>query len=95
MTLTCTAQDGTSRASTFTVKMPALKGEEEERLTVTAGESNAPFADNPLLVRGGHMPYGLMPVACSCRWAVGDVCADIGGANYVSYSVKQVSGWLT
>lgn len=37
VTLTCTAQDGTSRTSTFTIKTPALKGEEEERLAVTAG----------------------------------------------------------
>lgn len=47
VTLTCTAQDGTSRTSTFTVKTPALKGEEEERLTITAGESNTPLADTP------------------------------------------------
>lgn len=47
VTLTCTAQDGTSRTSTFTVKTPALKGEEEERLAVTAGESNTPLADTP------------------------------------------------
>lgn len=37
VTLTCTAQDGTSRTSKFTVKTPALKGEEEKHLTVTAG----------------------------------------------------------
>ena len=37
VTLTCTAQDGTSRISTFTIETPALKGEEEERLAVAAG----------------------------------------------------------
>lgn len=47
VTLTCTAQDGTSRTSTFTVKTPALKGEEEEHLTIMAGESNTPLADTP------------------------------------------------
>ena len=47
VTLTCTAQNGTSRTSTFTVKTPALKGEEEERLAVTEGESNTPLADTP------------------------------------------------
>ena len=47
VTLTCTAQDGASRTSTFTVKTPALKGEEEEHLTVTEGESNTPLADTP------------------------------------------------
>ena len=50
--LTCTAQDGTSRASTFTVKTPALKGEEEEHLTVTAGESNTPLADGLFTILG-------------------------------------------
>lgn len=45
--LTCIAQDGTSRTSKFTVKTPALKGEEEKHLTVTAGESNTPLADTP------------------------------------------------
>lgn len=50
--LTCTAQDGTSRASTFTVKTPALKGEEEERLAVTAGESNTPLADGLFTILG-------------------------------------------
>lgn len=50
--LTCTAQDGTSRTSTFTVKTPALKGEEEERLTVTAGESNTPLADGLFTILG-------------------------------------------
>ena len=52
VTLTCTAQDGTSRTSTFTVKTPALKGEEEERLTVTAGESNTPLADGLFAILG-------------------------------------------
>lgn len=52
VTLTCTAQDGTSRISTFTVKTPALKGEEEERLTVTAGESNTPLADGLFTILG-------------------------------------------
>lgn len=52
VTLTCTAQDGTSRTSTFTVKTPALKGEEEERLTVTAGESNTPLADGLFTILG-------------------------------------------
>lgn len=47
VTFTCTAQNGTSRTSTFTVKTPALKGEEEERLAVTEGESNTPLADTP------------------------------------------------
>lgn len=47
VTLTCTAQDGASRTSTFTVKTPALKGEEEEHLTIMAGESNTPLADTP------------------------------------------------
>lgn len=51
-TLTCTAQDGTSRTSTFTVKTPALKGEEEERLAVTAGESNTPLADGLFTILG-------------------------------------------
>lgn len=52
VTLTCTAQDGTSRASTFTVKTPVLKGEEEERLAVTAGESNTPLADGLFTILG-------------------------------------------
>ena len=47
VTLTCTAQDGTSRTSTFAVKRTALKGEEEELLTIMAGESNTPLADTP------------------------------------------------
>ena len=50
--LTCTAQDGTSRASTFTVKTPALKGEEEEHLAVAAGESNTPLADGLFTILG-------------------------------------------
>lgn len=52
VTLTCTAQDGTSRTSMFTVKTPALKGEEEERLAVTAGESNTPLADGLFTILG-------------------------------------------
>lgn len=52
VTLTCTARDGTSRTSTFTVKTPALKGEEEERLAVTAGESNTPLADGLFTILG-------------------------------------------
>lgn len=52
VTLTCTAQDGTSRTSKFTVKTPALKGEEEERLAVTAGESNTPLADGLFTILG-------------------------------------------
>ena len=52
VTLTCTAQDGTSRTSTFTVKTTALKGEEEERLAVTAGESNTPLADGLFTILG-------------------------------------------
>ena len=52
VTLTCTAQDGTSRTSTFTVKTPALKGEEEEHLTVTSGESNTPLADGLFTILG-------------------------------------------
>ena len=52
VTLTCTAQDGTSRTSTFTVETPALKGEEEERLAVTAGESNTPLADGLFTILG-------------------------------------------
>ena len=52
VTLTCTAQDGTCRTSTFTVKAPALKGEEEERLAVTAGESNTPLADGLFTILG-------------------------------------------
>ena len=52
VTLTCTAQDGASRTSTFTVKTPALKGEEEECLTVTAGESNTPLADGFFTILG-------------------------------------------
>lgn len=52
VTLTCTAQDGTSRTSTFTVKTPALKGDEEECLTVTAGESNTPLADGLFAILG-------------------------------------------
>ena len=52
VTLTCTAQDGTSRTSTFTIKTPALKGEEEERLAVTAGESNTPLADGLFTILG-------------------------------------------
>lgn len=47
VTLTCTAQDGASRTSTFAVKRTALKGEEEEHLTIMAGESNTPLADTP------------------------------------------------
>ena len=50
--LTFTAQDGTSRTSTFTVKTPALKGEEEGHLTVTAGESNTPLADGLFTILG-------------------------------------------
>lgn len=52
VTLTCTAQDGMSRTSKFTVKTPALKGEEEECLTVTAGESNTPLADGLFTILG-------------------------------------------
>ena len=52
VTLNCTAQDGTSRTSTFAVKTPALKGEEEERLAVTAGESNTPLADGLFAILG-------------------------------------------
>ena len=52
VTLTCTAQDGTSRTSTLTVKTSALKGEEEERLAVTAGESNTPLADGLFTILG-------------------------------------------
>ena len=52
VTLTFTAQDSTSRTSTFTVKTPALKGEEEERLAVTAGESNTPLADGLFTILG-------------------------------------------
>lgn len=52
VTLTCTAQDGASRTSTFTVKAPALKGEEEERLAVAAGESNTPLADGLFTILG-------------------------------------------
>lgn len=52
VTLTCTAQDGASRTSTFTVKTPALKGDEEERLAVTAGESNTPLADGLFTILG-------------------------------------------
>ena len=52
VTLTCTAQDGSSRTSTFTVKTSALKGEEEERLAVTAGESNTPLADGLFTILG-------------------------------------------
>lgn len=52
VTLTCTAQDGTSRTSTFTVKTSALKGEEEERLAVAAGESNTPLADGLFAILG-------------------------------------------
>lgn len=54
ITLTCIAQDGTSRTSKFTVKKPTLKGEEEEQLAVTAGESNTPLADAPS-ASGSHM----------------------------------------
>ena len=54
LTLTCIVQDGTSRTSTFTAETPALRGEEEERLAVTAGESNTPFADAPS-ASGSHM----------------------------------------
>ena len=52
VTLTCTAQDGTSRTSMFTIETPALKGEEEERLAVTAGESNTPLADDLFTILG-------------------------------------------
>lgn len=52
VTLTCTAQDDTSRTSTFTIETPALKGEEEERLAVTAGESNTPLADGLFTILG-------------------------------------------
>lgn len=52
VTLTCTGQDGTSRSSKFTVKTPALKGEEEERLAVTAGESNTPLAEGLFTILG-------------------------------------------
>ena len=52
VTLTCTAQDGTSRTSTFTIETPALKGEEEKHLAVTAGESNTPLADGLFTILG-------------------------------------------
>lgn len=52
VTLTFTAQDSTSRTSIFTVKIPALKGDEEERLAVTAGESNTPLADGLFTILG-------------------------------------------
>lgn len=52
VTLTCAAQDGASRTSTFTVRTPALKGEEEKHLTVTAGESNTPLADGLFAILG-------------------------------------------
>lgn len=52
VTLTCTAQDDTIRSSTFTVKTPKLKVEEEEHLTVTAGESNTPLADGLFAILG-------------------------------------------
>ncbi len=52
VTLTCAGQDGTSRTSTFTVKTPALKGEEEERLAATVGESNTPLADGLFTILG-------------------------------------------
>lgn len=52
VTLTCTAQDGTSRTLTFTVKTSALKGEEEKHLTVTAGESNTQLADGLFAILG-------------------------------------------
>lgn len=52
VTLTCTAQDDTSRTSAFTIETPALKGEEEERLAVTAGESNTPLADDLFTILG-------------------------------------------
>lgn len=52
VTLTCAAQDGTSRTSTFTVKTPALKGDEEKHLTVTAGESNTPLANGLFAILG-------------------------------------------
>ena len=52
VTLTCAGQDGTSRSSKFTVKTPAFKGEEEERLAVTAGESNTPLADGLFTILG-------------------------------------------
>lgn len=52
VTITCTAQDGISRTSTFTVKTPALKGEEEEQLAVTSGESNTPLADGLFTILG-------------------------------------------
>lgn len=52
VTLTCAAQDGTNRTSKFTVKTPALKGEEEKHLAVTAGESNTPLADGLFTILG-------------------------------------------
>lgn len=52
VTLTCAVQDGTSHTSTFTIETPALKGEEEERLAVTAGESNTPLADGLFTILG-------------------------------------------
>lgn len=52
VTLNCAVQDGTSRTSTFTVKTPALKGEEEEQLAVMAGESNTPLADGLFAILG-------------------------------------------
>lgn len=52
VTLTCAGQDGASCTSIFTVKTPALKGDEEEHLTVTAGESNTPLADGLFTILG-------------------------------------------
>ena len=52
VTLTCAGQDGASCTSIFTVKTPALKGDEEEHLTVTAGESNTPLADGLFTITG-------------------------------------------
>lgn len=50
--LTLTAEDGTSRTSSFKVKAASLKGEEAEQLKVTKGESNTALANGLFAILG-------------------------------------------
>ena len=52
VTLTCTAQDGASRTSTFTVETPALKGRGGRTPRRHGGESNTPLADGLFTILG-------------------------------------------
>ena len=52
VTLTLTAEDGTSRTAKFTVDSSALNGEEKVQLTVTQGESNTSLVDGLFAILG-------------------------------------------